>query len=109
MSKIRINELARQLEVPSHEVLELLSELGVVEKKTHSSSLDDTVAELVRHHYQGGAGRPVSSYNGARAELTSPVAGERRIKAISASPLMRMTSVRSRQTVLASQIGRAHV
>ena len=45
MSKIRINELARQLEVPSHEILEMLPELGVTEKKTHSSSIDDHVAD----------------------------------------------------------------
>ena len=56
MSKIRINELARQLEVPSHIILEMLPELGVTEKKTHSSSLDDDVAERVRRRVQGGAG-----------------------------------------------------
>jgi len=44
MSKIRINELARQLEVPSHSILEMLLELGVSEKKTHSSSIDEPIA-----------------------------------------------------------------
>ena len=53
MSKIRINELARQLEVPSHNILEMLPELGVTEKKTHSSSLDDNIADLVRRRVQG--------------------------------------------------------
>jgi translation initiation factor IF-2 len=48
MSKIRINELARQLEIPSHTLLEMLPEFGITEKKTHSSSIDDTVAEQVR-------------------------------------------------------------
>ncbi len=66
MSKIRINELARQLEVPSHEVLELLPELGVTDKKTHSSSIDEHVAELVRRHYHGDGGKPVYYGNGAR-------------------------------------------
>src|SRR4051794_5273862 len=54
MSKIRINELARQLEIPSHIILEMLPELGVTEKKTHSSSVDEPVAELVRQRVQGG-------------------------------------------------------
>ncbi|MCX6637534.1 MAG: translation initiation factor IF-2 N-terminal domain-containing protein, partial [Acidobacteria bacterium] len=51
MSKIRINELARDLEVKPIRILELLPELGVVDKKTHSSSLDDEVADLVRRQF----------------------------------------------------------
>ncbi len=54
MSKIRINELARQLEIPSHEILDMLPELGVTEKKTHSSSVDEPVAEMIRRRVQGG-------------------------------------------------------
>ncbi len=53
MKKIRINELARQLEIPSHEILEMLPELGVQEKKTHSSSIDDDVADLIRRRVAG--------------------------------------------------------
>src|SRR6266496_5038291 len=53
MKKIRINELARQLEIPSHEILEMLTELGVTEKKTHSSSIDDDVAEKIRRRVSG--------------------------------------------------------
>jgi translation initiation factor IF-2 len=62
MSKIRINELARQLEIPSHSLLEMLPELGVTEKKTHSSSIDESVAELVKKRVAGGGTEPVS-YN----------------------------------------------
>jgi translation initiation factor IF-2 len=51
MKKIRINELARELEVKAHEILELLPELGVTEKKTHSSSIDEDVALKLRRHY----------------------------------------------------------
>src|SRR3954454_15143513 len=51
MKKIRINELARELEVKAHEILELLPELGVAEKKTHSSSIDEDVAIKLRQHY----------------------------------------------------------
>src|SRR5579864_6075360 len=58
MSKIRINELARQLEVPSHTIIDMLPELGVTEKKTHSSSVDEDVAELVRQRVQGTGAPP---------------------------------------------------
>ena len=51
MKKIRINELARELEIKAHELLERLPELGVTEKKTHSSSIDEDVAVKVRRLY----------------------------------------------------------
>jgi translation initiation factor IF-2 len=51
MKKIRINELARELEIKAHEVLERLLELGVTEKKTHSSSIDEDVAIRLRRLY----------------------------------------------------------
>ena len=53
MSKIRINELARQLEVKSREVIEKLQEFGIAEKVTHSSSIDDDMAERLRRYYSG--------------------------------------------------------
>src|ERR1700761_2783022 len=48
MKKIRINELARELEVKPGVILDLLPELGVQEKKTHSSSIDEDVALTLR-------------------------------------------------------------
>jgi translation initiation factor IF-2 len=51
MKKIRINELARELEVKAHEILDRLPELGVQEKKTHSSSIDEDVAIKLRRLY----------------------------------------------------------
>ncbi|MCS7025401.1 MAG: translation initiation factor IF-2 [Bryobacteraceae bacterium] len=51
MSKIRINELARELEVKPHKILDLLPELGVLDKKTHSSSIDEEIAIKVRRHF----------------------------------------------------------
>src|ERR1700730_7434444 len=51
MKKIRINELSRELEIKAHEVLERLPELGVTEKKTHSSSIDEDVAIRLRRLY----------------------------------------------------------
>src|SRR6185295_14485420 len=53
MSKIRINELARELEVKPGEILRVLPDLGVADKKTHSSSLDDDVVEAIRKRFHG--------------------------------------------------------
>jgi len=53
MSKIRINDLARELEVKSKSILDVLTEVGVTEKKTHSSSLEDFEADKVRAHFRG--------------------------------------------------------
>src|SRR2546422_6171374 len=52
MESIRINELARELEVKSKAVLDYLSEIGVTDKKSHSSALEDEVAEKVRAHFR---------------------------------------------------------
>src|SRR6185503_16233874 len=71
MNKIRINVLARELEVKAHELLDKLPELGVTEKKTHSSSIDDDVADELRRIF-GGAGAPRAeqpSSNGAQASV----------------------------------------
>src|SRR5690348_5652408 len=51
MSKIRINDLARELEVKSKAILDVLTAVGVTEKKTHSSSLELDEAERVRQHF----------------------------------------------------------
>ncbi len=48
MSKIRINELARELEVKPSAIIDLLPELGVTEKKTHSSSIEEDEALIIR-------------------------------------------------------------
>jgi translation initiation factor IF-2 len=48
MSKVRINDLARELEVKSRAILDTLPLVGVTEKKTHSSSLEEHEAEKVR-------------------------------------------------------------
>src|SRR6516164_229197 len=55
MSKIRINDLARELEVKSKAILDVLAAVGVTEKKTHSSSLEDHEAEKVRAHFRASA------------------------------------------------------
>ncbi|MGO9402094.1 MAG: translation initiation factor IF-2 [Terriglobales bacterium] len=67
MSKIRINDLARELEVKSKEILDVLTTVGVTEKKTHSSSLEEHEAELVRKHLRGRSETATSSAKTSRA------------------------------------------
>ena len=52
MSKVRINDLAREMEVKSRQVLEVLAELGLGAGKTHSSSLEEDEADQVRAHFK---------------------------------------------------------
>jgi translation initiation factor IF-2 len=55
MSKVRINDLARELEVKSKRILDILEELGLAGGKTHSSSLEEHEAEKVRTHFERGS------------------------------------------------------
>src|ERR1700753_1624964 len=57
MSKVRINDLARELEVKSRAILDALTHVGVTEKKTHSSSLEGDEAERVRQYLTRGNAR----------------------------------------------------
>ena len=67
MSKIRINDLARELEVKSKEILDSLTVVGVTEKKTHSSSLEDHEADLVRKHLRGRSDGATSPTKASRS------------------------------------------
>ena len=49
--KIRINDLARELEVKSKAILDMLAAAGVTGTKTHSSSLEGDEAERVRQQF----------------------------------------------------------
>ncbi|MGA3315779.1 MAG: translation initiation factor IF-2 [Candidatus Korobacteraceae bacterium] len=51
MQKIRINDLARELEVKSKMILDALIKVGVTEKKTHSSSIEVDEAERVKKYF----------------------------------------------------------
>jgi len=77
MKKIRINELARELEVKAHEILERLPELGVSEKKTHSSSIDEDVAIKLRQYY--GQDVPDYVHDPNADDSTSEVHDEARV------------------------------
>ena len=67
MSKTRINDLARELEVKSKAILDALVAVGVTEKKTHSSSLEEHEADKVRAHFRGSAGETQSTAKAARS------------------------------------------
>src|SRR6202795_377177 len=51
-NQIRINELARELEVKAKAIIDYLPEAGVAEKKTHSSSIEVAAAVKVREHFR---------------------------------------------------------
>src|SRR5438552_11352934 len=55
MTKIRINDLARELEVKSKAVLDYLHELGVADVRSHSSAIEEDAAAKVRAHFRVGS------------------------------------------------------
>ena len=68
MSKVRINDLAREMEVKSRQVLDALTELGLGDGKlTHSSSIEEHEAEKVRGHFGRGGARPGQASSASRA------------------------------------------
>ena len=96
MSKIRINELARQLEVKSREVIDKLHELGIAEKVTHSSSIDDDMADKLRRYYAGdGSVRvgPPRDYSDLDAEDDDVAVGVSDVERL-AVPARAVTGVR---------------
>jgi CHAT domain-containing protein len=67
MSLVRINDLARELEVKSKAILDALIEVGVTEKKTHSSSIEEHEAVLVRKYFRAHAQEAAASSKTSRA------------------------------------------
>ena len=76
MSKVRINDLARELEVKSRAILDTLPLVGVTEKKTHSSSLEEHEAEKVRVYIRSSA----EGSSSAGKSSARPARGEEEIK-----------------------------
>src|SRR5580700_4543233 len=76
MSKVRINDLARELEVKSKAILDTLALVGVTEKKTHSSSLEEHEAEKVRQYLRSSA----EGSSPAGKSSSRPIRGEEEIK-----------------------------
>src|SRR5258708_1821050 len=65
--KTRINDLARELEVKSKAILDALEELGIAEKKTHSSSLEDDETAKIRKYFSAKSG-PASKEKASHPE-----------------------------------------
>ncbi len=87
MSKVRINDLARELEVKSKSILDALTAVGVEEKKTHSSSIEEDEAEKVRGYLTGGnrpsgGSRYGGSHQPARIDLSKAAKPGDALKAI---------------------------
>src|SRR5436309_969130 len=68
LEKIRINDLARELEIKSKAVIDYLPTIGVDDKKSHSSSLDPELAERVRKHFAAGDEKPTKAKSSASGE-----------------------------------------
>src|SRR6266566_2766053 len=67
-SQVRINELARELEVKAKAIIDVLPEVGLTEKKTHSSSVPVEIAEKVRQHFHSIAEAEAAAEAAAKAE-----------------------------------------
>src|ERR1019366_4722051 len=74
LQKVQINDLARELEVKSKVILDLLIKVGVTEKKTHSSSIEVDESERVKKYYaeHGEPGSTSSRSSRAQAEEFKP-------------------------------------
>src|ERR1051326_1828032 len=90
-NQVRINELARELEVKAKAIIDLLPQYGVSEKKTHSSSIPADVAEKVRSHIQGVADAEaaveVAAAAKAKAEKDAKEAAARAARMRPAAPV----------------------
>ncbi|HVU47756.1 MAG TPA: translation initiation factor IF-2 [Terracidiphilus sp.] len=72
MSKVRINDLAREMEVKSRQILDVLAELGLGAGKTHSSSLEADEADKVRAHF-ARSDRPAASGSAASSRTQQTI------------------------------------
>src|SRR5215472_14455671 len=70
-NQIRINELARELEIKAKILIDFLPQIGVTEKKTHSSSLDLEHAEMARKHFLGLAAKEAAAEAEKQAKATA--------------------------------------
>ncbi|MGH9783215.1 MAG: translation initiation factor IF-2 [Terriglobia bacterium] len=49
---MRINELARELEVKAKAILDYLAAIGIEDKRSHSSAIDEELTERVKAHFR---------------------------------------------------------
>src|SRR6201990_3629200 len=85
-NQVRINELARELEVKAKAIIDLLPGYGVTEKKTHSSSIPADVAVKVRKHLQGVADEEAAAEAKAKADKDAKEAAAKAARLRPAAP-----------------------
>src|SRR5579863_4973143 len=85
-NQVRINELARELEVKAKAIIDLLPGYGVTEKKTHSSSIPVDVAEKVRKHLHGVADEEAAAEAQAKADKDAKDAAAKAARLRTATP-----------------------
>src|SRR5437763_2720783 len=85
-NQVRINELARELEVKAKAIIDLLPGFGVTEKKTHSSSIPVDVADKVRKKIQGVAEAEAQAEAAAKAEKEAKEAASKATRMRPAAP-----------------------
>jgi translation initiation factor IF-2 len=88
LNQIRINELARELEVKAKVIIDYLPEAGVTEKKTHSSSIDIAAASKVRQHFRSLAEAEAAAEEKAASEKAAKEAAAKaaRMKPAAVAP-----------------------
>ena len=75
VEKIRVYELARELEMKSKHLVEFLQELGA-DVKNHMSNVDGEIATLVRDHYTKDAKAKAEAKNEQQTKAKSPAAAQ---------------------------------
>ena len=85
-NQIRINELARELEVKAKAIIDYLPEAGVTEKKTHSSSIEVAAAVKVREHFRALADAEVAAEQKEVADKAAKEAAARAARMRPAAP-----------------------
>src|SRR5438045_5628362 len=88
-NQVRINELARELEVKAKAIIDLLPGYGVTEKKTHSSSIPVDVAEKVRKHLHGVADAEAEAEAKAKADKEAKEAAAKAARMRPAAPAVK--------------------
>ncbi len=73
MAKIKVHELAKEIDMQSKDVISILAELGI-EGKTASSGLEDDQADAVRKKIKGGKSAPAKETPEAAPAKEAPAA-----------------------------------
>src|SRR5215813_756506 len=106
-NQVRINELARELEVKAKAIIDLLPGFGVTEKKTHSSSIPADVAVKVRAAIQGQAQAEADAEAKAKADKEAKEAAAKAASRKPAAPPV-PAPVAAKPTVPPAQAPAAH-